>query len=340
MTKPFAWNVRYFPDVRLFSAYLDSIPRPTWCSGLTLHHTLIPTASQWRGRTSMDALGRYYRDEAPNPDGTKGWPSGPQLFVGPDGIWQGTPVNQRGTHAGVCNANRIGIEVVGDYDRREWPPSIAAFVYGATVALLRWIGRDERAINGHRDCASTKTCPGSAIDLDVVRREVATRLAPPPGPDDRPVIGVAPSITAGQFLGALTRHKAPLSEDEMGRLYRLCSWLDVDPAFFVALWKAEGGSPLGGSPLQQQTRQPINIKAAIDEWRPVVPYNGARWLWFETFQLGAFAAIIHLKNVHGSAQRLTVRQIITAHAPRSDNNNPERIVASILEDMQYMQAQP
>jgi len=140
MTKPFAWNVRYFPDVRLFSAYLDSIPRPTWCSGLTLHHTLIPTASQWRGRTSMDALGRYYRDEAPNPDGTKGWPSGPQLFVGPDGIWQGTPVNQRGTHAGVCNANRIGIEVVGDYDRREWPPSIAAW-RDRGAAALDWPGR-------------------------------------------------------------------------------------------------------------------------------------------------------------------------------------------------------
>jgi N-acetylmuramoyl-L-alanine amidase len=156
---------------------------------------------------------------------------------------------------------------------------------------------------------------------------------------DVQVIGVGPSITPAQFIGALDRHKAPLSSAEMDRLYRFCVWLDVDPAFLVALWKAEGGSPLGSSPLQKQTHQPINIRAAVDEWRLVVAYGGSRWLWSETFQLGCYAAVLHLKNVHGASDRLTLGEIIPVHAPTSDGNNPADIIRRIREDMRYMAAQ-
>lgn len=190
------------------------------------------------------------------------------------------------------------------------------------------------------------------LDLDIMKNPgfpvtIAAAMAsalgdfaglPLPSADPR-VIGTSPSITPGQFTGALTRHRAPLSPDEMDRIYRFCLWLDVDPAFLVALWKHEGGSPLGSSPLQQQTHQPINIRAAVDEWRPIVAYGGGRWLWAESFQLGCYAAVLHLKNVHGASGRQTVRQIIPAHAPASDGNDPERFIASVLEDMRYMAAQ-
>jgi hypothetical protein len=156
---------------------------------------------------------------------------------------------------------------------------------------------------------------------------------------DVQVIGVGPSITPAQFTGALSRHRAPLSPDEMDRIYRFCVWLDVDPAFLVALWKQEGGTPLGSSPLQQQTHQPINIRAAVDEWRPVVVYNGGRWLWSETFQLGCYAAVLHLKNIHGASDRLTLGEIIPVHAPASDGNSPADIIRRILEDMRYMATQ-
>jgi N-acetylmuramoyl-L-alanine amidase len=154
------------------------------------------------------------------------------------------------------------------------------------------------------------------------------------------VIGVGPSITPAQFIGALEDHKAQLSREEMERIYRFCLWLQVDPAFLVALWKAEGGSPLGVSPLQQQTHQPINIKAAVDEWRPVVAYRGSRWLWSETFQLGCYAAVLHLKNVHGASGRVTVEQIIPVHARADDGNDVPRIISNIREDMRYMTTRP
>lgn len=156
---------------------------------------------------------------------------------------------------------------------------------------------------------------------------------------DRQVIGMpTPSITFAQFVGALRRHTAPLTTAEMTFLYGVCQQLQVDPGFLVAVWKHEGGSPLGSSALQRQSHMPLNVKAAVDEWRPTVPFNGARWLWAETYQLGLLYTIWHLKNLHGAAGRLTVGQIIPAHAPASDQNDPDAYVRSVMEDMAYMEA--
>lgn len=176
----FDWDIRHFPNADSFRQYLATLPRPVWCTGMTVHHTVIPTVATWRGRESMDALGRFYRDDVQNPDGSKGWSAGPQLFIGPDGIWQGTPVHHRGVHAGVCNSTRIGIEVVGNYDNTGWQPPIKGYVYDALTLLCQWLGVESPRINGHRDCNSPKTCPGRAIDLDLVRLQVQTLLSPAP----------------------------------------------------------------------------------------------------------------------------------------------------------------
>jgi hypothetical protein len=170
---------------------------------------------------------------------------------------------------------------------------------------------------------------------------LATFAGITPPTTDRQVIGMsAPSLTFAQFAGALRRHTAPLTTAEMTFLYGVCQQLQVDPGFMVAVWKHEGGSPLGSSALQRLSRMPINVKAAEGEHRPTVPYGGARWLWAETYQLGMLYSIWHVKNYHGSAGRLTARQIIPVHAPASDGNDPERFIASVLEDMAYMEAQP
>jgi N-acetylmuramoyl-L-alanine amidase len=170
---------------------------------------------------------------------------------------------------------------------------------------------------------------------------LATFAGISPTPTDRQVIGMErPSITFAQFVGALRRHTAPLTVAEMTFLYGVCQQLQTDPGFMAAVWKHEGGSPLGSSELQRQSHMPLNVKAAADEHRPTVPYAGERWLWAETHQLGLLYSIWHIKNYHGSAGRLTVRQIIPIHAPASDANDPERFIASVLEDMVYMEKQP
>jgi hypothetical protein len=151
-----------------------------WAKGVTVHHTDVPTPAQWRGLRSLQGddgkhgLVQFYKD--------KGWDGGPHLFAcigapnpADDGLWQMTPLNMPGIHAGICNKDHWSIEVVGNYDKSAWPAPVADLVYGAAAALLNW--RDlGPVINGHRECLPNKTCPGKAIQMDAVRAELARRM--------------------------------------------------------------------------------------------------------------------------------------------------------------------
>lgn len=164
----FAWNVRQFASLDEFRAMLSKESAPRWAAGLTIHHTYRPTAAQWAGKRSMDALGRFYR--------AKGWSAGPHLFVAPDGIWLGTPLSARGVHGTACNTDRIGIEIVGDFDTAPWPPALQQRVIALSVALLHWLRADERMANGHRECPSEKSCPGRAVNMALVRSWIGAQL--------------------------------------------------------------------------------------------------------------------------------------------------------------------
>jgi hypothetical protein len=176
MTVRFRSDIRQWGDGAQLAAHLSRHDPAlgAWWRALVLHHTVAPTLAQWRGRQSMLALQRYYTG--------LGWDSGPHLFIAvgspraaDDGIWQLTPLSERGIHAGRCNQYSIGIEVVGWYDRAPWSSPMRSMVYDVLVQLQRWQRRPITII-GHRDCGSPKSCPGRAIDLDVVRADVARLL--------------------------------------------------------------------------------------------------------------------------------------------------------------------
>jgi len=170
--------ILHWPDIAAFRAHLarhdaqacTRWPRPrgaaTHVRGIVLHHTWRPTWEQWRGERTMWGIHGYYVG--------LGWSSGPHLFLAPDGLWQLTPLNLPGTHAGRYNADYYGLEVVGDYDRAPWLPATRQWVYDLIAALEQWRG-SALDIRGHRECGSLKSCPGAAIDLDLVRADV-TRL--------------------------------------------------------------------------------------------------------------------------------------------------------------------
>lgn len=176
---------------------------------------------------------------------------------------------------------------------------------------------------------------GAGYDAAVIIAEAAKRMGQSV-PVEHRVIGVKPSITFAQFKGALARHAAPINAVEQGRVYQLCADLDIDPAFVVAVWKHEGGSPLGSSPLQAQTKCPFNIKGALTPQWPTVAYRGTQWAAFESWQLGLMQSIIYLKQVYGATKRATVEAIIPVFAPESDGNNPAAYIASVITDMEYM----
>jgi hypothetical protein len=119
-------------------------------------------------------MARYYRE-------TRGWDRGPHLYVvsgsvdlAQDGVWQLTPLNERGIHAASFNATHWGIEIVGAFDRVGPLMDTAALSLGATATLLDWAALPTSAVNGHRDDPTTdKTCPGTAFDLVIARRGIA-----------------------------------------------------------------------------------------------------------------------------------------------------------------------
>lgn len=173
----FAWQVRQFHTVEAFATYLSTLTRPTWVKGATIHHTLIPVPKDWRGLASMKSLGTFYRIN-------KGWTSGPHLFLcigapNPfdDGIFIGTPLGTPGTHAGACNSSRWGIEIVGDFDRLGWSPRLKELIYRVLLELADLGDFDPGATNGHRECLPNKSCPGAAINMETVRRELHAMAA-------------------------------------------------------------------------------------------------------------------------------------------------------------------
>lgn len=175
--RPYTWDGRVFASVDAFESYLvtESV---WWASGATIHHTWRPTVAQWKANTpanNLKGLIRTWRDD-------NGWTTGPNMVIGPDGIYLASGIKYPGIHAGVCNSTHIGIEIVGDYDNQQWQEPIRGFVYGTVGAIarkLRLTWNDiilDKQINGHRECLPNKSCPGKAISLNAFRATIASTL--------------------------------------------------------------------------------------------------------------------------------------------------------------------
>jgi len=201
----FAWQPTYYPGRLEYQAALRPFAVPSWIKGVTIHHTWKPTQATWNGRRSMDALERFYRD-------TKKWPAGPHLFLAPDGIWCGTPLSHTGVHAGDCNADSIGLEVVGDFDHQPWDIGLKERLFALLVELLHWMGKDEKAVKGHRECLPNKSCPGKAINMEQFRTQLRERLF------DRHFIvtGTGARVRSGAYATAPIMRSAPMGFDVMG----------------------------------------------------------------------------------------------------------------------------
>lgn len=177
--RPYTWNGSLYESVTEFEQYLatvkDDVKR--WAAGVTIHHTYRPTVAQWMqnsGAANLRGLVRTWRD-------TNGWSTGPNMVIAPEGIYLASGILAPGIHATICNHDHIGIEIVGDYNESYWREPILSFVFGAVGALADTIGLSNddiivnKRVNGHRECLSPKTCPGSAIDLNRFRQELVAR---------------------------------------------------------------------------------------------------------------------------------------------------------------------
>ena len=146
-------------------------------TGITIHHTAAPNLAQRPNGFSeqhMLNLRSYYKDE-------RGWKSGPHIFTDDNGIWVFTPLSRKGVHATSFNATRFGIEMLGDFDGKDFddPRGKASIENGqwAAAVLIKELEISKARINFHRhDPKTDKTCPGKRIDFTDFEKAVHSKL--------------------------------------------------------------------------------------------------------------------------------------------------------------------
>lgn len=135
-----------------------------------LHHTWAPTAAQYRGRETVEAIRRVHM----SPPAEGGPSDGPwrdigyHYLIGPDGaIFAGRPLAIDGAHVKGHNTGTVGVSLILNGDTED--PTVAqAEAAGALLrALCRRFGLDAAKNFGprtgfHRDY-SAKSCPGKRV---------------------------------------------------------------------------------------------------------------------------------------------------------------------------------
>jgi hypothetical protein len=175
-------DFQHWPTLAAFTAYLQGVPRPAWCTGITNHNTYIPNELQWRGLASMQSMRATYI--------AKGWSAGPHLYLCAEapnpadtGIWQLTPLAHPGVHAGACNADHLGIENVGDFNARPPSPAQYTLLLAVNRAILAWWGIPPEKVNVHNECMAGRTCPGKYLTGTQIRASLNSAWSPAPPTD-------------------------------------------------------------------------------------------------------------------------------------------------------------
>jgi hypothetical protein len=206
-------NVGVVWTPQTLKTYLSTLTKPAWCKAVTLHHTWSPSlADRPKGFTvqHIKNLESYYKSED-KAKKKKAWSSGPHLFVDEDQLWGMCDFLKKGVHAVSFNSMSIGIEVLGNYDKKKEDPKSGRGLEcwktaaAATKVILDWLGLEATAktvLFHNEDPTTSKTCPGSAIEKAWVLQLITGADA---GPLDttypKPKIGVTLAATEWKFVG-------------------------------------------------------------------------------------------------------------------------------------------
>ena len=93
-------------EPRPFAEYVDKLVVGRGIDKIIFHHTSSPIRT-WHGSGSMLHYWNLYR--------SRGWISGPHIFIAPEAIWLFTPISEIGRGVEGHNTGAIHIEVVGRY---------------------------------------------------------------------------------------------------------------------------------------------------------------------------------------------------------------------------------
>jgi hypothetical protein len=134
---------------------------------IVLHHTWAPTAAQYKGAATWEAIRRYHVDN-------RGWSDiGYHVGIGPDGsIWTLRPAERSGAHVLNRNAHTLGVAIVGNFDSED--PMRNGLPVAADVCrmALEVYKLPVGAVRFHREF-QPKSCPGKLVGLAEFRTRVA-----------------------------------------------------------------------------------------------------------------------------------------------------------------------
>lgn len=134
-----------------FVEMLDKLSMWRTVDKLVFHHTSSPIDT-WRGSASMLHYYNIYQ--------SRGWKSGPHIFVAPDGLWLFTPIEKEGTHAGPEGRKRsIGIELVGRYnDELPTNETICRLTAVVTYYLMKRFNLEPKDLYTHHQFEPDSFC--------------------------------------------------------------------------------------------------------------------------------------------------------------------------------------
>ncbi len=147
-----------------FDKYIENKKVSRSIDKIILHHT-GDTLLKWkRGEFSISYYKRLYE--------SKGWKSGPHLFVAPEGIYLFTDINIQGIHANSGNKGSIGVEMIGNYDKKIPTGKIWNNTKRVLKNLLNRFNLKPKDIHFHREYNPKKSCPGRAVTKRWVHSEM------------------------------------------------------------------------------------------------------------------------------------------------------------------------
>lgn len=130
--------------------------------GVVLHNTGINPS--WTAKTDNQNAIQLMRNMSVT-WANAGWSSGPHLVVGPNGyIVAAWPLWMRGTHSPSYNQTFWSLEMVGDFDKQEFPTEQRLAVTSGMASLYAMLGHepDDANFHLHKEDPRTahKNCPG------------------------------------------------------------------------------------------------------------------------------------------------------------------------------------
>jgi hypothetical protein len=172
---------------------------------------------------------------------------------------------------------------------------VAELVYGVSVVLLRWkrLGVTTTSVKGHRECLPNKSCPGRAIDMDIVRAELARRLTPQALPTtgitaDSPIMA-APRCTQAQAAASILGRAHPNYTSADVRLsilpayFEVCGRVGLDPCLAIAQLIHETGN-LSSFWSARPQRNPAGL-GVTGQSAKTKPKGVTGWVWNDQARL-------------------------------------------------------